>query len=296
MHKPSKADIDAILQARFPNLLLIQAFASMEDLQRRTGQIRPTAIASTPNPFGTMAEIDAHRAHLESLPASELAELAAKSRERLAAQSAAERAKKEASRFYNQASARADFVFWCKADYWTADEAAALLLGRDPRVVKPETLAAELSKPKGLFSLAKPPVPAEFHHQYEGLRALLGRASGLQGPALTPRAALEWATRTKAVNVPAQLAEALSFETADKVASADLTNPKDPLPPPSLGTPTRWSPEMLERLSKFRELHGAKAAAKEFGISEARVRQLLPSAKRQAPRAGPFDGWIHRSR
>ncbi|MCL6555003.1 MAG: hypothetical protein K6T56_01430 [Burkholderiales bacterium] len=38
----------------------------------------------------------------------------------------------------------------------------------------------------------------------------------------------------------------------------------------------KWTPEKLAELRAFRDEHGTKAAAKKFGISEARVRQLLP--------------------
>jgi len=46
-------------------------------------------------------------------------------------------ASKEADieRFFNWPSQQADFPFWAKADYWTADEAVALSFGRNPKVV-----------------------------------------------------------------------------------------------------------------------------------------------------------------
>jgi hypothetical protein len=39
----------------------------------------------------------------------------------------------------------------------------------------------------------------------------------------------------------------------------------------------KWTPEKLAELRAFRDEHGTKAAAKKFGISEARIRQLLPT-------------------
>ncbi len=55
----------------------------------------------------------------------------------------------------------------------------------------------------------------------------------------------------------------------------------------------RWTPEHLDELRRYRTQHGTKKAAAHFGISEARVRGLLPSEK---PKATPFEGLIHRMR
>jgi hypothetical protein len=40
----------------------------------------------------------------------------------------------------------------------------------------------------------------------------------------------------------------------------------------------RWTPEKLAELQAFRDEHGTKAAAEKFGVSAARIRQLLPRA------------------
>jgi hypothetical protein len=39
----------------------------------------------------------------------------------------------------------------------------------------------------------------------------------------------------------------------------------------------KWTDERLAALRAFRDEHGTKAAARKFGISEARIRQLLPN-------------------
>jgi hypothetical protein len=41
----------------------------------------------------------------------------------------------------------------------------------------------------------------------------------------------------------------------------------------------KWTDERLAALRAFRDEHGTKAAARKFGISEARIRQLLPTEK-----------------
>jgi len=46
----------------------------------------------------------------------------------------------------------------------------------------------------------------------------------------------------------------------------------------------KWTDEKLAELRELRDKHGTKAAAQRFGITEARVRQLLPAQK---PRREP---------
>jgi hypothetical protein len=41
----------------------------------------------------------------------------------------------------------------------------------------------------------------------------------------------------------------------------------------------RWTDEERAELRDYRDAHGTKAAARKFGISEARIRQLLPTEK-----------------
>jgi hypothetical protein len=47
-------------------------------------------------------------------------------------------------------------------------------------------------------------------------------------------------------------------------------------PPQPLTMNVRWTPEELKKLGTYRDEHGTKRAAKQFGISSARVRKLLP--------------------
>lgn len=50
-----------------------------------------------------------------------------------------------------------------------------------------------------------------------------------------------------------------------------------------------WTDDDLKRLAQYRKTHGTKAAAQEFGISQSRVRQLLPTNKTKLPTANaPF--------
>lgn len=53
----------------------------------------------------------------------------------------------------------------------------------------------------------------------------------------------------------------------------------------------KWTPEKLAELKAYREAHTMPETAAKFGISEQRIRGLLPSAKKKAK---PFAGLIHR--
>lgn len=79
-------------------------------------------------------------------------ELSAKSEEEIqkiakqltdAASKKAEEAKKQEdlNRFYHQPEANADFSHWCKASYWTLEEAIALSFGKCPKEVEWKTIS-----------------------------------------------------------------------------------------------------------------------------------------------------------
>ena len=72
--------------------------------------------------------------------------------------------------------------------------------------------------------------------------------------------------------------------------------PIDTAPEQSPATPApvagkKWTPEKLAELKAYREVHTMPETAVKFGISEQRIRGLLPSQK---PKAKPFAGLIHR--
>lgn len=81
-------------------------------------------------------------------------------------------------------------------------------------------------------------------------------------------------------------------------SGCDLKNAatiKQTATPPTVHVPAngrKWTPEKLVELKACREAHTMPETAKKFGISEQRIRQLLPSKK---PKATPFTGLIHRT-
>ena len=58
-------------------------------------------------------------------------------------------------------------------------------------------------------------------------------------------------------------------------------------PVTDLGTEKKWTPDKLADLTTYRNDHTMPETAKKFGITEQRIRQLLPSKK---PKAQPFTG------
>ena len=81
-------------------------------------------------------------------------------------------------------------------------------------------------------------------------------------------------------------------------SGCDLKNAatiKQTATPPTVHVPAngrKWTPEKLVELKACREAHTMPETAKKFGISEQRIRQLLPSKK---PKATPFTGLIPRT-
>jgi hypothetical protein len=281
-------DIEDILRERYPRLSWIKAFdsISMSGASMATGNDHPTAGAS---PWAEeLAEARAFEAQCRALPPQEVAQLAAASRpilkrradeesEKRRLQVEAEKAKAEGQRFFNQPTAVADFGLWCKAPYWTADEAAALLLGRDPRRVNPSTLAEELSKTTGLFGGTRP-TRSKFHDDFDGLRIFLSRAVELAGSRLTPDFVVSWAEQT-GTPIPPTLARSLVAPRALHLS----------IEPDTAGTLVKWTDERKEALRAFRKAHGTKAAALEFGISQQRIRQLLPEESAKPSKLEPHN-------
>ena len=60
---------------------------------------------------------------------------------------------------------------------------------------------------------------------------------------------------------------------------------------PAVQTGKRWTPEMLAELSAYRDRHTMPETAKKFGITEQRIRHLLP---RKESKVTPFSGLGHR--
>lgn len=114
----------------------------------------------------------------------------------------------------------------------------------------------------------------------------------------TPSAWLAWAVargilvhagfRIEVERLPAELPQNSKTLTLPGTESKQT-----PVPPAgtSGGTEKKWTPEKLAELRAYRDKHTMPQTSKKFGISGARVRQLLPTEK---PKAKPFASLIHR--
>lgn len=178
--------------------------------------------------------------------------------------------KREAARFYNRPEAAADYDHWLRLDFWTTDEAVALLLGKNPEVLTPQRVQKELN-PEWRLLLDSKPQPTEFLRQYEALRKIAQRADAMRGAEIRPAVAIEWGiTRAKL-----QLPEALiAYLEAVKGPPAQ---PRAQAAPADLGSPAAPPARHLRRKALVRELAGRwptieadMTHASRNGLSEAR--------------------------
>jgi len=237
--------IEGQLLREFPLYAMAAALAPINDqLRGQFESLRPKR--------------EARRAALEALPLSELEALRIRQTKRAAAQqaeaaqsarerearAAAEAAEKEAAKFYNQPQASADFAHWGRLEYWTFDEALALLLGKDPRIVSRAAMKRELSPGIEALFFDRPTEKSPFLRSYENLRHLAERASAMQGPRLRPANVLLWAHDSGAATLPPALLKAV------------VARPKPPLPvapaatqltPPASNVATKEAPDSDER-------------------------------------------------
>jgi hypothetical protein len=103
----------------------------------------------------------------------------------------------EARIFFNQPSARADHTHWAKCAYWQIYEGVALLLGKDPKVVNPDSL--------------RPYSTHDFAKEFDRILDLAHRAVawGQLTKPTAPGAFVVWARRYEIV-VPADLETAVA--------------------------------------------------------------------------------------
>ena len=284
---PSRSEmIEAILRGEFSNLVFL------DDLGRFAATFgnRPApetnkALQAKRASFEAMSDCalelryEAHLRWLTQAKVSEEAQNNAKAR--------ADASAKEAAQFYNRPEAQANLMHWSKAEYWTFDEAIALLLGKSPKVVTPERVRQEITAIETGFFLGKRPAVPAFLRQYEDLYDLARRAEATKKPHLHPVTAVVWARTAGATMPPDALIQLLraraKAELQARIVSAIppvalLSAPivllaKEPAEPAR--TAREWTIEALADLQAFRERHTAKETGDNFHISTGRVRQLL---------------------
>lgn len=88
-----------------------------------------------------------------------------------------------------------------------------------------------------------------------------------------------------------QTGELVPLEFGSKLPIDIAPAPDTATPAPVVAGGKKWTPEKLAELKTYREAHTMPETAVKFGISEQRIRELLPSGK---PKAKPFGGLIRR--
>lgn len=130
-----------------------------------------------------LRDIDAEEGVLRTLSDAELDARYDALVEREQAQAKVRATLEEKGRPFNWPSASANFAYWSGADYWTLDEAVALLLGKAPDSVNWGTVEPYLHV-------------SPFARTYGDLRRLALRATAFgQGNTIRPLDALRWAQR-----------------------------------------------------------------------------------------------------
>ncbi len=160
------------------------------------------ALRYSPGPRGDPAKIkeiseraDALAADLAKKTPAELQELVTAALKEDAERAKHKAEKEERERFFNLPSSRADFDHYCKCAYWSADEAVALSLGRQPTVVNWKAVST--------FAQVSP-----FAKTYALRRDLVTRAIGAKQlfDPMAPSIFLAWAKSTD-VPVVAELTD-----------------------------------------------------------------------------------------
>jgi hypothetical protein len=227
--------IEEILRPRHPFYDIAAAFSTLSEAGKKqfeelkakkdADRARLTAVA--------LPELQAMRANqIAQAKAQEAARLEAEKRRK--AEAAQKEAQKEAAKFYNQASANADFGYWATMDYWTFDEALALLLGKDPRVLTRAAIKRELAPEFSLLSLSQPQRPkSEFLRRYEDLRNVAERAATMKLAQLRPVDVVLWAGHSGAITPPDELVQALLARVKRSQQQAPRTAEPQPIQPPS---------------------------------------------------------------
>jgi len=132
-----------------------------------------------------IVDAESYRKELQALSPSDLVRLVQSEKRKVAEEAVAEAAKQEAQRFFNLPSANAPFDHYCKLAYWTLDECVALSLGKNPAIVKWESV-------KGCVAVSP------FAAKYARLRDITQRAKWAQQlfDPVYPTIYLSWAKKS----------------------------------------------------------------------------------------------------
>ncbi|MCG7867612.1 MAG: hypothetical protein JAY74_14785 [Candidatus Thiodiazotropha taylori] len=141
------------------------------------------------------AEIQAYKAKLKAMPVDQMLSLFETEQEKYRQEQVIKAEKIEQQRYFNRPSADADYEHWCKAAYWSLDEAIALSFGKEPELVNWKILKNDDSFPS-----------SKFIENYKKIRELVLRAKAVRqlSDPCVPSTFLSWALQTN-IDVPLEL-------------------------------------------------------------------------------------------
>ncbi|WP_336485196.1 hypothetical protein [Methylobacterium nigriterrae] len=158
-------------------------------------------------------EVEAYRSKLERMPEDDLDLLIEAEEVRVQQQAQINREEnEEAQRFFNRPGARADFAVWALFPSWTLDQATALILWRDPAVVKWERVEEHLQV-------------SSFARRYAHTRERL-KVGDIVFPA-PPTAFVNWAEQS-GLTIPAELAACVRANPSPVTADTGLKPDSEP--------------------------------------------------------------------
>jgi|TARA_Y100000031_G_scaffold155831_1_gene207910 hypothetical protein len=122
----------------------------------------------------------------------------------------------EEQQFFNRPEAGADFSHWVCMAYWSAEEAVALILGKDPKRVNLINLDEYTTR------------VSPFIQRFKNLKELTDRAIevGLMPGQITPESLVRWAAQT-GIEVPDELQELATYtitENKDGLSETERTS------------------------------------------------------------------------
>jgi hypothetical protein len=118
------------------------------------------------------------------------------------------------AQFYRKPGAQANFDHWLSMDFWSLDEAIALLMGSNPTVVTWEAVSHALQPPKSHKSPL--PVSTPFLQRFEQLRQVAQRSEAMTASVkLTPVVVARWGQRMLGAELPKPLQELLEAATPE---------------------------------------------------------------------------------
>jgi len=213
--------VETILNLQFPAKPVMEAIQGAYQAYGSERMALPTIPGMNERraQLSALSEDELRRLHGELLAAKQRQEQArASERSRRAAEKAAA---EEAAKFYNQPQAQPNYAYWLRLDFWTFDEAIALLLGKSPNVVTWEAVRRAMDPPRWLAS--SKPAPTRFLAAYMTLRNIALRADAMTSTQkLRPASVAAWAMQRLDLKLPEPL-RALVAETSTPT----------PLAPPS---------------------------------------------------------------